>query len=212
MLSFVKRKGFLMWSAISSRFFKGLAVMLPLLITIWLLLFLFSFMDGILGGVITLFIGRPAPGFGFIITLVLIFVAGYFTDYIMGNKILGVMDNLLFRVPIVKGIYSSAKQINDVFFQSGGTKEFKKACVVQYPREGIFSVGFITTVAAQEIQQKTNTDKLLCVFIPNTPTPATGFLIMLPAKDIIMLDMKAEDAFRLIVSGGVLKPAEKEKP
>lgn len=197
-----------MWSKISNIFFKGLIVLLPLLITIWLVSFLFSFMDGILGGVITLAIGHPLPGLGFLTTVLLIFLTGYFADYIIWGKAFRLMERLLFKVPIVKGIYSSVKQINDVLFLSGEQKGFRKACLLQYPSHGLYTLGFVTTVAAQEIQQKTEKDKMLCVFIPNTPTPATGFLVMAPAKEVILLDMKTEDAFKLVVSGGVLKPPE----
>jgi len=195
---------------LSKYFFKGLFILLPLLITIWLASFLFSFMDGILGGFITFIYGRSIPGAGLLITVFLIFITGYFANYIIGEKFIRFLESFLYKVPIIKGIYSSAKQINDVLFQSGGAKEFRKACIVEYPRQGIYSIGFITTVAASEIQQKVDKDKLLCIFIPNTPTPATGFLIMVPAKDVIMLDMKAEEAFKLLVSGGVLKPKDQK--
>jgi uncharacterized membrane protein len=166
-------------------------------------------MDGILGGIISIIFGHPLPGVGFLVTITLIFITGYFANYIIGERFIRFLESFLYKVPIVKSIYSSTKQINDVFFQSEKKHGFQKACLVQYPREGIYSLGFITTTAALEIQHKVNNENLLCVFIPNTPTPATGFLIMVPAKDVIMLDIKTEDAFKLVVSGGVLKPKEK---
>ncbi len=195
-----------MWSLISKYFFNGLFVLLPLFITIWLLAFLFSFMDGILGGIISVFFGRPLPGVGFLATLSLILLTGYFADYILGEKILRLFEAFICKVPIVKSIYSSAKQVNEALFQSKGSKGLNKACLVEYPRKGIYSVGFITAQASGEIETKTGGQKLLCIFVPNTPTPATGFLIMVPEAEVIPLDMKTDEAFKLIVSAGVLKP------
>ncbi|MFA5097412.1 MAG: DUF502 domain-containing protein [Candidatus Margulisiibacteriota bacterium] len=196
----------MMWSLASKYFFNGLFVLLPLFITIWLLAFLFSFMDGILGGIISVFFGRPLPGVGFLATLSLILLTGYFADYILGEKILRLFEAFICKVPIVKSIYSSAKQVNEALFQSKGSKGLNKACLVEYPRKGIYSVGFITAQGPEEAQSKTGGQKLLCIFIPNTPTPATGFLIMVPESEVIPLDMKTDEAFKLIVSAGVLKP------
>jgi uncharacterized membrane protein len=200
-----------MWQKISGYFFRGLVTMLPLLVTIWLLWFLFSFLDGILGGIIGLIAGRPIPGLGFIITIVLIFFTGYFATYIIGAKVFKWGEQLLHHVPIIKSIYFSVKQVNDVLFMHKGADEFRRACLVEYPRKGIYSVGFVTSDAAEEAEKKTN-QKLINVFVPNTPTPATGFLILVPAKEVILLDMKLDAAFKYIVSGGVLQPVTEEGP
>ncbi len=199
----------IMWNNISKYFIKGLITLLPLFITIWLISFLFNAVDGILGMYIEFFFGKKVPGLGLIATVLLIYMTGFFTHYILGEKVFLWMESIVIKVPIVKSIYSSAKQINGVLFQSSETKSYNRACLVEYPRKGIWSMGFITTYAAQEIQDKIKEERVMSIFIPNTPTPATGFLIMAPAKDVIVLDMKTEDAFKLIVSGGVLKPAEK---
>jgi len=194
-----------MWTRISNYFFRGLITLLPLLVTIWLLWFMFSFIDGILGNLITMIYGSPLPGVGFISTILLIFVSGYFATHIFGAKLFKLGDEVLYRVPIVKSIYSAAKQINDVLFLHKQTEEFRRACIVEYPRKGIYSVGFVTSDAAEEIEKKVK-NKLINVFVANTPTPATGFLIMVPAQELILLDMRMDDAFKYVVSGGVLKP------
>lgn len=194
-----------MWQKISSYFFRGLITLLPLLVTIWLLWFAFSFLDGILGGMIGLIVGRPVPGLGFVITIVLIMLTGYFATYIIGAKAFKFGEELLYRVPIVKSIYSATKQINDVLFTQKSADEYRRACIVEYPRKGVWSVGFVTSDAAAEIEAKAK-EKMINVFIANTPTPATGFLVMVPAREVILLDMKIEEAFKYVVSGGVLKP------
>ena len=195
-----------MWQKISGYFLRGLITLLPLLVTIWLLYFMFSFLDSILGNIITLIAGKPIPGMGLIITLILIFLVGFFATYIIGAQLFKFGEELLFRVPIVKSIYSAVKQINDVLFMQKTAEEFRRACIVEYPRKGIWSVGFVTSDVAAEIEAKAK-EKMINVFVPNTPTPATGFLIMVPARDVILLETKIEDAFKYVVSGGVLKPA-----
>ena len=197
------------WNLISSFFFRGLITVLPLLVTLWLLWVVFSFADGLLGKLIELIVGRPLPGVGFLIIIVFIFITGILTTFILGEKIIQYVERFLSRVPIVKSIYVSVKQINDVFFQKRG-KGYQRACVVEYPRKGIYTVGFITGEAAKEIEKKTNTRELVNIFIANTPTPATGFLIAVPAKEVKLLDMRIEDAFKYVVSGGVLKPSKRK--
>ncbi|MFA6170565.1 MAG: DUF502 domain-containing protein [Candidatus Margulisiibacteriota bacterium] len=194
-----------MWQRIGSYFFRGLITLLPALITIWLLWFMFSFLDGILGNFITLVLGHSIPGLGLIVTVLLIFLSGYSATHIFGEKLFHLGEEIIFKIPVVKHIYASAKQINDVLFVHKGTDEFRRACLIEYPRKGVWSVGFITSDAAAEIEAKTK-EKMLNVFIANTPTPATGFLVLVPAKEVVLLDMKIEAAFKYIISGGVLKP------
>jgi len=194
-----------MWKKISNYFLRGLITLLPLLVTIWLLWFMFSFLDGILGNIIALFVGHSLPGLGFLITIVLIFITGYFATHVFGSQIFKLGEEVLYRIPIIKGIYTSVKQINDVLFLQKHAEDFRRACVVEYPRKGVYSLGFVTSDAADEIEKAVKS-KLINVFIPNTPTPATGFLIMVPAQEVMLLSMRTEDAFKYVVSGGVLKP------
>jgi len=191
---------------ITGYFLRGLFTLLPLFITIWLLFFMFSFLDGILGGIIALFVGRYIPGLGFLITLLLTLITGFLMTYLIGEKLFLFSESIITRVPIMKSIYSSAKQINDVLFQQKEAKSSHRACIVEYPRKGIYSLGFVTSDAASEIKKKTGGGKMINVFIPNTPTPATGFLIVVPAHEVKLLDMRIDDAFKYIVSGGVLQP------
>lgn len=196
-----------MWQKIGAYFLRGLITLLPLLVTIWLLWFMFSFFDGILGNFIGLILGHPVPGVGLATIFILIFVAGYLATHILGVKLFQFGEEVISRIPIVKNIYSSAKQINDVFFVQKTADAYRKACLVEYPRKGIWSVGFVTSDAAAEIEAKVK-EKMINVFIANTPTPATGFLIMVPAREVVLLDMRIEDAFKYVISGGVLKPTE----
>ncbi|MFC1511302.1 DUF502 domain-containing protein [Candidatus Margulisiibacteriota bacterium] len=194
-----------MWQKISGYFLRGLVTLLPLLVTIWLLHFIFTFLDSILGNVITMIAGKPMPGMGLLLTVILIFLVGFFATYIIGAQLFKIGEEFLFRVPIVKSIYSGVKQINDVLFHQKSADEYRRACIVEYPRKGIWSLGFVTSDATEEIEVKAK-EKMINVFIANTPTPATGFLIVVPARDVVLLDMKIEEAFKYVMSGGVLQP------
>jgi len=195
-----------MWHKISSYFLRGLITLLPLIVTVWLLMTMFNFLDGILGSMLTAIIGRHIPGLGLIVIVLLIFFVGFFATYIIGAQIFKLGEEILYRVPIVKSIYSAVKQINDVLFMQKTADEYRRACIIEYPRKGLWSIGFVTSDAAVEIEAKAK-EKMINVFVPNTPTPATGFLVLVPARDVVLLDMKTEDAFKYVVSGGVLKPS-----
>ncbi|MFH1709831.1 MAG: DUF502 domain-containing protein [bacterium] len=195
-----------MMQKISSAFFRGLVILLPLLITVWLLFFFYNFLDGILGNILSIFTGHHIPGLGFVLIIALILFAGLISPLIIGKKLIEYGDEIMNKVPIVKSIYSSVKQVNDVLFMKRDAQSFNRACLVEYPRHGIWSVGFVTSDAASEIEKKSGGHKMINIFIANTPTPATGFLIVVPSSDVKLLDMKIEEAFKYVVSGGVLKP------
>jgi len=203
-----------MWQKAGNYFIRGLITLLPLLITLWIIQFLFNSIDGILGGMIAFVLGRPIPGLGLIVTVLIIFLVGYFATYLISAKFFQAAEWFLYHVPVVKSIYSAVKQVNDVLFMQKGSGEFRRACLVEYPRKGIWSIGFITSDSAEEIEKIVG-EKMINVFIANTPTPATGFIIMVPAKEVKLLEMKIEDAFKYVISGGVLSPdshtAEKPK-
>lgn len=195
-----------MWQKLSATFIRGLIILLPTLITLWLLYFCYSFLDGILGNIISLFTRHYIPGLGLVIIVLFIFLVGFISPYVFGKRLIDWGDELMNRVPVVKSIYSSVQQINDVFFMQKESKSFNRACIVEYPRHGIWSIGFVTSDAAEEIAHKAGHHKMVNVFVANTPTPATGFLIIVPADDVKLLDMKIDDAFKYVISAGVLKP------
>jgi uncharacterized membrane protein len=195
-----------MWSKLTAYFLRGLFTLLPLLVTIWLILLIFNFLDGILGEIFTMVLGKHFLGLGFAVTVVIILFTGILMTHMLGEKLFKLGEAILYRVPIVKSIYASVSQVNDVLFMKKETREYRKACLVEYPSKGIYSIGFVTSQAAAEIEKKATGKKMVNIFIANTPTPATGFLIMVPASKIKLLNMRLDDAFRYVVSGGVLKP------
>lgn len=197
-----------MFTYIKRNFIAGILVILPLLLTIYILVVLFQFADGILGKYINVylrrFLGFYVPGLGLIIFLIIIFLVGFLTTHFLGRKLYLILDKGLRRFPLIRHVYPSIKQIIEFLFASQ-RQAFKKAVLVQYPREGVWSVGFVTNEGLKEASDKTK-QSLLNIFIPSSPGPLTGFFILVPRQEVIFLDIPIEEAIKLIVSGGLLNP------
>jgi uncharacterized membrane protein len=137
-----------------------------------------------------------------LVGIITVSVIGVLARYYIGKRLIALADNLMLRVPVLNKIYGTIKQV-DGAFTSGKKSSFKTVVMVEYPREGIYSVGFITSEQADEVEQKTG-KKCVCIFIPTTPIPTGGFLIIVPEEKVIKLDMSVADGFKYIVSLGAL--------
>jgi uncharacterized membrane protein len=137
-----------------------------------------------------------------VLAVVIVTVVGLLTRYYMGKRMIAWADSLMLRVPVLNKIYGTIKQVDEAF-TSGKKSSFKTVVLVEYPREGIYSVGFITSEAEDEAQRKTG-KKCVCVFIPTTPIPTAGFLILVPADKVTKLDMSVAEGFKYIISIGAL--------
>ena len=191
---------------IKQLFIRGLFSLLPVVATIYIAYFLFNLMDNFLGTRIEALAGRPLPGIGIVASLILIFVAGFIISNVLGGKLFRLAEKLLRKVPIVSRIYNAVKQIVDAFSLQGKTM-FSQVVLVEYPRKGTYAVGFLTGECRGEIQTKTAA-RLMNVFIPTTPNPTSGMLILVPDNEITHLDMTVEEGLKLIISAGVVVPAE----
>jgi uncharacterized membrane protein len=187
-------------------FVRGLFTLLPIVATIYLVYFLFTLLDNFLGTYIAMFFGRPLPGVGLVASLVLIFIAGFIVSNVIGEKLLHFGENLLQKIPLVTKIYFGIKQIVDAFSLQG-KQLFNRVVLVEYPRKGTYAVGFVTGECRGEVQNKTAA-RLINIFIPTTPNPTSGMLILVPDKEIIYLDMTVEEGLKLIISAGVVVPEE----
>ena len=139
------------------------------------------------------------PGIEILITIILITLIGWVSLSFLGKKLLEFLNNLLKKIPILRTIYSAIGQMTESFTKSGDAK--KSVVVIEYPRKGIWVVGFATKENNGEISKKTN-EELVNIFVPTTPNPTSGFLLMVPKKDLIYLDMSFEEASKFIVSAG----------
>jgi uncharacterized membrane protein len=186
-------------------FFAGLLVLIPLAVTIGILSWMFNFLDGFLGPVIYEKLGHPLPGLGLIATVFLIFLIGLVTTNIVGRRVMGGLDKALQRIPIVRSIYSTTKQMSDALLQARPVN-LQQVVLVEYPRRGLYQIGFLTGVIEGALQDELAAkagERLFNVFVPATPNPMSGYLVMLPEGDIHPLRISVQDGLRLVISGGI---------
>jgi uncharacterized membrane protein len=192
-----------------THFLTGLIVLTPVVVTAYVFWHLFFKIDSILSGWLTTWglydlIGFKIPGIGFIILVLLVIFIGMLTRNFVGKKLIEAGDRLMTRIPIFNRIYTAIQQISQAFLTKRGSV-FRKTVLVEYPRPGIYAIGFLTSVSRGEVQDRTKTE-LYNVFLPTTPNPTSGFLLLVPKDEIIPLDMSIEEALKLIISGGTIVP------
>ena len=190
-------------------FITGLLILVPLAITLWVLHAVISTMDQSL---LLLpeqwqpeqLVGFKVLGIGTILTLVIVFVTGLLAQNFVGNMVIGAWEAVLKRIPIVSSIYSSVKQVSDTLFSSTGNA-FSKALLVQYPREGAWTIAFLTGIPGGDVAKHLVGD-YISIYVPTTPNPTSGFFLMVPRADTIELDMSVDAALKYVVSMGVVAP------
>jgi uncharacterized membrane protein len=190
-------------------FITGLLILVPLAITLWVLHSVISTMDQSLLLLPTQW--RPEQLFGFkilgigtILTLLIVFITGLLAQNFIGNYVVEAWEALLKRIPIVNSIYSSVKQVSDTLFSSSGNA-FSKALLVQYPREGSWTIAFLTGVPGGAVASHLK-GEYISIYVPTTPNPTSGFFLMVPKADTIELDMSVDAALKYVVSMGVVAP------
>ena len=190
-------------------FITGLLVLVPLFITAWVLATLINMMDQSLLLLPVQWrpeaqFGRSVPGFGVLLTLAIIFVTGLIATNFFGKRLLAIWEGILTRVPVVKSIYSSVKQVSDTLFSDSGNA-FRKALLVQFPREGSWTIAFQTGQPGGDVANHLRGD-FVSVYVPTTPNPTGGYFLMMPRADVIELNMSVDEALKYIISMGVVTP------
>jgi uncharacterized membrane protein len=201
---------------IRSRTVRGLLLILPMLVTIWLLKILFDLINTyITPMVVAVFRAAGSPdldrwqariGFpiiGLLLTVLAIYLCGLLAGNIVGRRLVLMVESLVLRIPVVKGIYGAARQLLDAF-SFAEKKTFSKVVLVEYPRKGLWTIGFVTTEKEHGITGQSS--HAVPVFLPTTPNPTSGWLLFVPLDDLIVLDLPMEEAIKLVVSGGIVSP------
>jgi len=198
-------------------FFTGLIIVLPLMITVWLLAILVRLVEGVSSPVLRALLRVTSPRFaedpavvawvvpflGVVLTMGLVLLVGALASNFVGRKIVEAFERLMLRLPVVKGIYGSARQLIDAF--SSQNAAFRRVVAVEYPRPGIYTIGFLTrsdTTLPREGGAPSRPMSL--VFLPTTPNPTSGWLAVVPSEEVVPLDMSIEEGVKLIVSGGLV--------
>jgi uncharacterized membrane protein len=195
-------------------FITGLLIWVPVGITVWVLNLIVSTMDQTL---LLLpkalqpetWLGFHLPGLGALLTLLVVFLTGVAAANIIGQRAVEASEALLARIPVVKTIYSSVKQVSDTLF-SGSGEAFRKALLVQYPREGAWTIAFQTGQPGGDVSRHLRGD-YVSVYVPTTPNPTSGFFLMLPRADVIELDMSVDEALKYVISMGVALPSAQRR-
>lgn len=204
-------------------FIAGILVLLPISITVFIITFIFTKLDNLLAPFfikLLLLLGIPnheeelVPGLGFTATILLILITGLITRNFIGRKFVNIGEFAVEKIPVARSIYSGAKQILETVTKSQ-VETFNKVVMIEYPRKGLYSVGFITCESKGEIQEMTD-NFVVNVFVPTTPNPTSGLLVFVPKQDLTYLSMTVEEGIKLVVSGGIVTPTKKkngpEKP
>jgi uncharacterized membrane protein len=197
-------------------FISGLLLWLP----IWVTLLVIKFLVDILGNSITMLpheyqpdalLGFHIPGIGFLITVLVIFFTGMVVANFLGRSVIGFWDAVINRIPLVRSIYSSVKQVSETLLTPGG-QSFRKVLLVEYPRKGLWTIAFQTSeITPTALKDAFKDDDMVSFFVPTTPNPTSGFLMMAQRKDVIEMDLSVDQALKFVISLGVVQP-EKVKP
>jgi uncharacterized membrane protein len=193
----------------------GLLIWIPIMITVWVV----RFLTGILDSSLLLLppswrpeavFGTYVPGLGIVLSLVLLFVTGVVVKNLFGGQIVAGLESLVRRIPVVGSVYGGAKTFSETVLTDKG-KSFKQVVMVEFPRKGVFSIGFITSHELEEAQARTDKE-VTSVFVPTTPNPTTGFLVLVPKDELVLMDMTVDEAFKMLLTLGVVVPTWKHKP
>jgi uncharacterized membrane protein len=201
-----------LFSSLRGSFLTGLVVIAPIALTLWLIWTVAGWVDSWVLPFVPIwlrpdqYIGLNIRGVGVFVFLIFTILVGWMAKGIIGKSLINWAESLVQGLPVVRSVYNGLKQIAETVFAQTDTS-FDKACLVEYPRKGIWAIAFISTSAKGEIESKIEVDdKKTAVFLPTTPNPTSGFLLFLPRSDIIELDMTVEDAAKLVISAGLVYP------
>ena len=195
-------------------FLTGLAVVMPVGLTLYIFFFLIDVMDSLLLILPIkyqpdVFLPFHVPGLGAIVTLVLIFLTGLITRSYFGNKLVTLGERFLDKIPFIRSVYQAVKQISDTIFKDR-SKSFKKVVLFQFPNRNVYSIGFVTGVPNGEFKAKIGHDcHYVSVFMPTARNPTTGLYMIMPEDELIYMDMSVEEAFTMIISTGIVMPVER---
>ena len=189
--------------ALRAHFLAGILAVVPIGLTVWILVWLFTTIDNILQPAIQSVWGHSVPGVGFGITILLIYLIGVIASNVLGSKLIRYGESLLARVPIARLLYNGIKQVLQSFSMSSGQRGYMEVVLVEFPRKGIRTIGFVTKESFDKSGKA-----LLNVFIPTSPNPTSGFLQIVREDDIIRTSMSVEDALKMVISTGRISPAE----
>ncbi len=196
-----------LWAELRTTFVRGAALIVPLALTLWFFRALLNAIDGILSPVLENWIGRPVPGLGFASMIVVIFLVGLLTRNLIGRIAYTWFERLLHSIPFVRGVYGGIKDLVGAFTPGGKGRSFREVVLIEYPRTGMYTVGFVTNEIKFHKDDNASMN-LISVYIANPPNPTSGMLVLVPKKEIIPVDLTVEQGLKLALSGGIVAPEQ----
>jgi len=194
-----------LWGELRNAFVRGIGVLIPLGLTYWFFQAMLNWVDGILSPILEHWIGREVPGLGFVTMVVLILLVGFLTRNLVGRLLFTWFERFLKAIPFVRSVYGAIKDLVGAFSLGGKSKTFRRVVMVEYPRPGLYSIGFVTNEMKFTASDH-RTVEFINVYIPNPPNPTSGVLVLVPSRDLITLDLSIEEGLKLVLSGGIVVP------
>jgi uncharacterized membrane protein len=192
-------------------FFAGVLVTAPVAITFYLAWVMITLIDDLVVGMVPErfhpYLPFGVPGVGLVLIVIALILVGWFAAGFLGRLVVSTQDRILARMPLVRSVYGAVKQILETVLAQTSTA-FREVVLLEYPRRGIWAIGFITGYTEGEVQNLTE-DECVNIFLPTTPNPTSGFLLFVPRKDLIKLDMSIEEGIKMVVSGGIVTPPDR---
>ena len=194
-------------------FLSGLLVFLPVVITLWFLGWVIGLLDSVLDVLPSRlhpnhYLPFAIPGLGAVVTIGMIFFLGFLTKGVATRRFLAAWDRIFVQIPVFRGVYTAVQKLVQTFL--GQSQSNRQVVMIEYPRKGIYTVGFAMGRAWHELEKKNETP-LINVFVPTTPNPTSGFYLLMPANEVSPIEMTMEEALKLITSGGLITPEDKNK-
>jgi uncharacterized membrane protein len=201
-------------AAVRANLLAGLIVLVPVTATVYAIILFTEIVDrSLLLLPVALrpneLIGYDIPGLGLFVVLMVLYGAGLFVRNLLGRKLINLGERIMSYIPFVNPFYKAVKQLIETIIGGSG-RDFKRVVLIEYPRKGIYALAYVTGTATGEIQERTE-EKVINLFLPTTPNPTSGFYLMVPESDVISLDMKVEESFKVLISGGIINPEDKQK-
>lgn len=190
-----------LWTVLRNTFGRGVVVIVPIVITFWVLHLLFDSIDGIASPIFDRILGQHIPGIGFMTMIVLILIVGTLSRNLLARTLFRFFEKLLSSIPLARTIYTAMKDIITAFQPGKKGRSFREVVLIEYPSPGISTIGFVTNEISIDVE---NSEEMISVYLPNPPNPTSGFLILIPRKKAKTLDMSIEEGLKFVLSGGIV--------
>lgn len=202
-----------MWQRMRANFLTGLVIVAPVTLTLYLVWTVITFVDDRIVPLVphiynpNTYLGWDIPGFGLVVFIAFTALVGAVSRNLFGRQLVSMAENWVDRMPIVRSVYNGVKQIIETVLSQSGGASFKQACLIEYPRRGLWAIAFVSTDTKGEIPGRLgHGEGMTSVFLPTTPNPTSGFLLFVPKADVVVLEMTVEDAAKLVISAGLVTP------